>query len=121
MHFLQFYLYFLAFGMKPNWPDFVLAVSLLSTLNLIPGAFAKIGQYETFAVLTLPYLLSEDPTRVFSVVLLQHSISLVTIGTLGVISAFYLRSEFINLRGLKSNLLSKLTSVLRGRSGGEVE
>ena len=121
LHFISLYLFFLAYGIKPNFVDFIFATSLLSTLNLIPGAIAKIGQYETLGVLTLPYLLSLDKNVVFSALLLQHAISLVTIGTLGVISAFYLRSEFINLRGLKSNLLSKLTSVLRSRSGSEVE
>ena len=63
------YFFFIAFGIKPPLVDFILASSIFGILGLIPGAFAKIGQYETFAVLTLPYLLSEDPTRVFSVVL----------------------------------------------------
>lgn len=98
LHFISLYLFFLALGIKPNFVEFILAASLLSILNLIPGAIAKIGQYETFGVLTLPYLLSLDKNVVFSVLLLQHAVSLVLIVVFGAISAYYLKEDFVNLR-----------------------
>lgn len=114
LNFASFYLFFLALGLHPGFIDFVLAASLLSVLNLIPGAIAKIGQYETLGVLTLPYLLSLDKTGVFSALLLQHTVSLITVGIMGTAAAHYLSRDFGGL--------TKPLTFLRGfgRGGGKI-
>ncbi|OGM24047.1 hypothetical protein A2715_02620 [Candidatus Woesebacteria bacterium RIFCSPHIGHO2_01_FULL_39_32] len=84
---LQMYLYFIAFGLNLSILDFILAESLLSLLGTLPSVIPmKIGQYETFGVLTLPYLLNVDETIIFSVLLLQRSLSIVIVLILGLIS-----------------------------------
>lgn len=103
----QAYFYFLAFGLNPPILDFMLANSLFGVLGLIPGAIAKIGQYETFGVLTLPYLLNLPKERVFAVLLVSHAISITSIAILGVISAYYLKID----RGLITKLRRKAVSA----------
>lgn len=96
--FVQLYLYLLAFGLQPPVINFVMAGGLFSILGYIPGIFAKIGQYETFGVLTLPLLLNLDKNAVFAALLLQHAISITLILIVGLASIYYLK---INLSFFK--------------------
>ncbi|OGM02180.1 hypothetical protein A2115_01565 [Candidatus Woesebacteria bacterium GWA1_41_8] len=97
---LSFYLYFLAFGLFPGILDFALAGSILGILGLVPGAFAKIGQYETFGVITLPFLLGLDKNGVFAVLLISHAISITTTLTLGLTSLYLLNLNFSKIGAL---------------------
>lgn len=87
------YLYYLAFKMRPPIVDFLLASSLFGLLSMIPGAPTKIGQYETFGVLTLPFLLNLDKNAVFAVLVVSHAISIFTTSALGVFSLYYLKID----------------------------
>lgn len=113
LYLLQFYLFFMTLGLKPDVIDFIFAASLFSILNLIPGAIAKIGQYETFGVLTLPYLLSLDKTKVFGVLLLQHAVSLVVVFVIGGVSLVLLRQELSKYWNLKSGIFNKLARKMK--------
>jgi len=100
------YLYFIAFGLKPPITDFILASSLFGLLGLIPGAPGKIGQYETFGVITLPFLLGLDKNRVFVTLLINHTFSVTAIVIFGLISLHLLNLNFSKIEtllGLKRN------------------
>lgn len=99
--FVQFYLYFIAFGMRPPAVDFILANSLFAVLGLIPGAFAKIGQYETFGVLTLPYLLDLNKDTVFAILLVKHFLSITLIILGGIAAIYYLKLDLSLVKKLK--------------------
>ena len=103
------YLYFLAFGLSPKVADFVLATSLFGLLGLIPGAPGKIGQYETFGVLTLPLLLNLDKNAVFAVLVVSHALSIVTTTILGIFSMYYLKID----QEVKTNISKVVKRGLR--------
>jgi uncharacterized protein (TIRG00374 family) len=102
------YLFFLAFGMRPPVLDFILANSLFGLLVLIPGVVAKIGQYETFGVLTLPYLLSLDKNGIFAALLVAHAFSIFVILIGGMLSASYLKIDLQLLRTAKKSIITVL-------------
>ncbi len=94
---LQSYLYFMAFGMRPAFLDFFLAGILLGLLSLMPSAMPmKIGQTETFGLITLPYLLNLDKNTVFAMLITQRMVGIIYILTMGAIS-FYLFKLDINI------------------------
>jgi len=102
--FFQSYLFFVAFRMKPAILPLFLTGSLLGILNLLPGVPGKIGQYETFAVLTYPYLLGLDKEAVFAAFLLQHLISLSLTFVFGGAALYFLKLNLslIRKQGLKA-------------------
>lgn len=103
---MQSYLYFVAFGLYPGIIDFILASSILTVINLIPGAPMKIGQYETFGVLTLPYLLALDTNKVFAMLLTQRAVSILIIFLQGFISLHILHVDLrflIQMTKLQAN------------------
>ncbi|MFV1917535.1 MAG: YbhN family protein [Patescibacteria group bacterium] len=102
----RIYLYFMAFGMKPPAFEFILAISLFGLLVLIPGVLAKIGQYETFGILTLPYLLDLDKNSIFATLLVAHTISIFVILVAGMLSASYLKIDLQLLRTAKKSILA---------------
>lgn len=97
---IQFYLFMLSFNLTPSFISFVMANTFLGVLSLIPGAPAKLGQYEVFGILTLPYLLKIDSTVVFSVMLLMRIVSIIVILSFGFLSLYLLKS---NLNDFKKN------------------
>jgi uncharacterized protein (TIRG00374 family) len=99
--FLQSYLYFSALGLRPPILVFILAISIFNFLNLIPGVFAKIGQYETLGVLSLPYLLNIDKTAVFSTLLIQHIVNVSITLCAAAISIYFLKLELKFLKKLR--------------------
>lgn len=96
----QFYLFILAFGLTPSFMSFVMANTFLGVLSLIPGAPAKLGQYEAFGILTLPFLLKIDSTTVFSTMVLMRITSVIIILSFGFLSLYLLKS---NLNDFKKN------------------
>lgn len=106
--FIQFYLYFIAFGMYPNAIAFLLANSLFGVLGLIPGAPTKLGQYETLGVLTLPYLLSLDKNSVFAALLTAHMISISSVLIVGLFSTYYMKIDVSLIRKMRLRVSSKL-------------
>ena len=111
------YLNFLAFNMRPPIIDFLLASSLFGILSMIPGAPTKIGQYETFGILTLPHLLNLDKNSVFAMLLVTHVISITSSLALGFLSFYFLKFDLEVYRILSKVKSSFLTSFLfRGRS-----
>ena len=106
----QFYLLFLAFDLRPPVVDFILAGSLLGLLGMIPSSVpAKIGQFETFGVLTLPHLLNIDKNAVFSLLLLQRSISIIVIFILGFVSLNILKLDWESLKSISLKAKWSLT------------
>lgn len=105
--FIQAYLYFAAFGMRPPPLNFALASSLFGVLGLIPGAIAKIGQYETFGILTYPYLLNLDRNSVFATLFISHAVSIITIFILGVFSLFLLKIDRGVIKDISKAISSK--------------
>ena len=85
---------------------FSLSNSLFILLVLIPGVVAKIGQYETFGVLTLPYLLSLDKNSIFAALLVAHATSIFVILIGGMLSASYLKIDLQLLRTAKKSILA---------------
>jgi hypothetical protein len=71
--FIQSYLYFLAFSVKPSLIDLSLAISLFGIVNMLPGIPFKIGQFEATGVLLLTYLLHINKNILFSVLFIQHA------------------------------------------------
>jgi len=98
---IQSYFFFMAFGIFPPVVDFLLASSLLGALNLIPGVPAKIGQFETLGVLTLPYLLNLDKNQVFAVLLTSHLISIILLLVLGGFSIYLLKLDINFIKNLR--------------------
>ena len=112
---LQSYLFFVAFGMKPPIADFILAGSLLGLLAMIPSSVpAKIGQYETVGILTLPHLLNLPRESVFAMLLLIRIISIITILVLGFLATYLLRFDLKIVgafSGAKKGFLGKVLKL----------
>lgn len=99
---LQFYFLFLAFGLKINVVEFILAASLVSTLELLPsGIPMKLGQSEVFGILILPYLLGVDKNIVFSLLLLQRAVSIGLVAVFGFLSLNFLG---LDIRSVKRHI-----------------
>lgn len=95
---LQFYLFLRAYNLTPNFFDFILANSLLGILSFIPGAPGKVGQYETFGVLTLPHLLNLNVDAVFTAMLSMRLVSTLMTFIFGYLSLYLLK---VNLNDKK--------------------
>lgn len=101
---LQNYSFYLAFNLAPPIIDFILANSIFVLTTLLPGIPLRLGQYETFGVLTLPYLLKLDSTAVFATLATSHFLSYAISSVLGIFSLYYLK---IDLRLYKKMIAKK--------------
>jgi len=119
LHFISLYLFFLAYGVNPDLVDFILATSLLTFLNLIPGAIAKIGQYETFGLLTLPYLLNLDKNTVFAALITSHAVSIITIFILGSFSLYHLKVHSEVIKNVSKTVYLKGRLMTYWRNSGK--
>lgn len=100
----HFYLYFLAFDIRVNIFDFAFSNALFGALSVTPGAPAKIGQLEAIGVLTFPYLLGIEKTKVFAALLAKRLISILTILILGSASMYYLKLDKNIFRKIREKL-----------------
>ena len=97
----EFYLYFVSMGVYPRIIDLLFATSIMSLLGLLPGIPLKIGQYEAFGILTLPYLLHIDKNNIFTILLLQHLVSTICMIVFGFISLYVLKIDKSFIEGTR--------------------
>lgn len=88
---LEIFFYFKAFEVSLNFFTLLLAVNILAVFAYLPGAPTKLGQFEFFSLLTLPFLLSLNANVVFAVMLFSHLIGITIMLLGGIISFYFLR------------------------------
>lgn len=98
----EFYLYFLAFGVKLNIVHFFLAISFFNIFNLVALVPSRLGQYEITGLATLPILLGLSDEKLFAILIFKHSIAIITALVMGAVAIRVLGESFGKLRDLIS-------------------